>query len=55
MTKFTSGLVLSGLTALASARSCTNVTVPVTISARNANFSMDVPVDNIQTRNFLLN
>jgi pimeloyl-ACP methyl ester carboxylesterase len=55
MTKFTSGLVLSGLTVLVSARSCTNVTVPVTISARNANFTLDTPVDNVQTRNFLLN
>ncbi len=41
--------------AVAIARHCQNITVPVTISARNGIFSLAPPADNIQTTNFVLN
>jgi hypothetical protein len=43
------------LAAAASARKCSNVTVPVSISARNAVFGIDVPVTKIEVADFFLN
>lgn len=42
-------------TALASAKQCTNLTIPITASARNGVFDVPVPVTNIDVTNFILN
>ncbi|KIV88399.1 hypothetical protein PV10_08085 [Exophiala mesophila] len=40
---------------LASARQCQNLTIPLSISALNANFSISAPQDNIEVTDFILN
>lgn len=40
---------------LALAARCQNITVPVTISARNGVFNIAVPSTNVETTNFILN
>ena len=39
----------------ASARKCQNITVPVSISARNGIFNLEAPASNIDATNFILN
>lgn len=41
--------------AVASARNCQNLTIPVSISARNTNFALQAPATNIDATNFVLN
>lgn len=53
--KFQSSLAaLAGIVAVASARKCQNVTVPVTISSRNPVFNLTAPGTNIEMTNFFL-
>ena len=46
---------LSFLAALASAKKCINATIPVTISARQAVFDIDIPSTNLEATDFALN
>jgi len=46
---------LAALTPLASAAKCTNLTIPITISARNGAFNITNPTTNIAATNFILN
>jgi hypothetical protein len=48
---FAAALAVSG----AAARTCSNITVPVTISARNAVFDLPPPNSDIDMINFFLN
>ncbi|OTA63563.1 hypothetical protein K449DRAFT_368356 [Hypoxylon sp. EC38] len=48
-------LLLASLTAVATARNCQNLTVPISISARNTNFSLQAPATNVDVSNFILN
>lgn len=43
-----------GLASLASARNCANLTVEVTVDARNAVFNLTAPTNNIEVTNFIL-
>lgn len=43
-----------GLAALASARKCMNLTVEVTVDARNAVFNLTAPASDIEVTNFIL-
>lgn len=45
----------AALTSFASARKCQNITIPVSISARNGNFNISAPANNIEVTNFILN
>jgi hypothetical protein len=49
-----SALTLAGLAAVAAARHCTNLTIPISISARNGVFKLQPPSSNIQVTDFLL-
>lgn len=46
---------LSYFATTATAKTCTNATVPVTISARQAVFDIEVPTTNLTTPDFFLN
>lgn len=46
--------VLLALAAVVLARKCTNITVPVSISARNGVFSIDFPKTDIEVTDFFL-
>ncbi|KAJ4268962.1 hypothetical protein NW762_003033 [Fusarium torreyae] len=48
-------LVLSTLIAAASARKCTNITVPVSLTSENAVFNLETPLTKIEVTNFALN
>lgn len=48
-------LFLAWLVTLVLARKCQNITVPVSISARNGDFDQLVPSNNIEVTNFILN
>ncbi|KAI0152500.1 Alpha/beta hydrolase family-domain-containing protein [Hypoxylon sp. NC0597] len=48
-------LLLASLTAIAAARKCQNLTVPISISARNTNFSLQAPSTNVDVTDFVLN
>ncbi|KAI2620084.1 Alpha/Beta hydrolase protein [Hypoxylon sp. NC1633] len=47
-------VLVAGLAAVAAARNCKNITVPVSISAQNANLTLAVPQDNIEVNNIIL-
>lgn len=48
-------LLSAALTAVATARKCQNLTVPISISARNTNFSLQAPATNVEVSDFILN
>ncbi|KAF4972973.1 hypothetical protein FZEAL_9458 [Fusarium zealandicum] len=48
-------LALFALFTAASARKCTNITVPVSLNAENAVFNLETPLTKIQVTNFILN
>lgn len=50
-----SGLALAASIGMASARKCQNITIPVSISARNGVFNVAVPQNNIDVTNLMLN
>ncbi len=45
---------LASIVTVTTARKCQNITVPVTISARNAVFSLKAPATDIEATNFVL-
>lgn len=45
---------VAALAAVASARKCQNITVPITITAQNRVFSLAAPANNIEVTNFIL-
>ncbi|KAI0161178.1 Alpha/Beta hydrolase protein [Hypoxylon sp. FL1284] len=47
--------LVAGLRAVATARNCQNLTIPVSVSARNTNFTLQAPSSNIEVTNFVLN
>ncbi|KAI1142438.1 hypothetical protein F5Y05DRAFT_409584 [Hypoxylon sp. FL0543] len=49
-----SSILLASLAAVATARNCKNLTVPISISARNTNFTLQAPATNIDVTNFVL-
>ncbi|KAI1416738.1 hypothetical protein F5Y13DRAFT_177299 [Hypoxylon sp. FL1857] len=49
-----SSLLLASLTAVATARKCKNLTVPISISARNINFALQAPANNVDVTDFVL-
>lgn len=51
---FVSSLVVAALTAVASARSCRDISVPVSISSRNAEFDLQPLLTEIDTTEFFL-
>ncbi|KAI1095741.1 Alpha/Beta hydrolase protein [Rostrohypoxylon terebratum] len=48
-------ILLAGLAAVATARVCQNLTIPISISAQNAKFTLQAPANDIEVTNFLLN
>ncbi|KAI0899833.1 Alpha/Beta hydrolase protein [Annulohypoxylon nitens] len=48
-------VLLTGLVAGAMARVCQNLTIPISISAQNAKFTLQAPGNDIEVTNFLLN
>ncbi|KAI0840743.1 Alpha/Beta hydrolase protein [Hypoxylon sp. FL0890] len=48
-------LLLASLAAVATARNCKNLTVPISISALNTNFTLQAPATNIDVTDFVLN
>ncbi|KAK4550470.1 hypothetical protein LTR36_000049 [Oleoguttula mirabilis] len=52
--KYTTAAV-AALAAVASARQCQNITVPVQVSARNGKFNQTTPVTDIDVEDFILN
>ncbi|XDG09422.1 hypothetical protein ABKA04_009037 [Annulohypoxylon sp. FPYF3050] len=48
-------VLLAGLAAVATARVCQNITIPISISAQNAKFTLQAPANDIEVTNFLLN
>jgi len=52
--KYTIAAVVAALAVAASARHCTNITVPVSISARNGVFNVTAPANDIDVTNFFL-
>lgn len=46
---------VSALAAVASARQCQNLTIPIHAAARNGVFDLDVPQNNIEVANYILN
>lgn len=46
--------VLFALASVASARWCTNITVPVALSSRNANFDLELPTTEVAVTDFFL-
>lgn len=55
--KYTSATIAATLLSAAAAKTCTNITVPVTISARNGQFDKAAltPSTNIDVTDFILN
>lgn len=51
---FVSSIALAALAAVASARSCRDISVPVSISSRNAAFDLKPLVTEIDTTDFFL-
>jgi len=52
---FFTGLTLSAsMLGVASARKCENITIPVSISARNGVFNVNIPQDNVDVTNLML-
>ncbi|KEF52825.1 uncharacterized protein A1O9_11242 [Exophiala aquamarina CBS 119918] len=49
-----SGLALAACASMASARKCQNITIPVSISARNGVFNVATPQNNIDVTNLML-
>ena len=49
-----SAVVTSSLLAVASARKCIELTIPITASARNGVFDVSVPANNIEVTDFIL-
>lgn len=54
MKSFTFAAVTAALAGVALARKCQNITVPVTITARNSVFNLAAPANNIEVTNFIL-
>lgn len=52
---FSTFTVVAALAALAAARNCANLTIPVSITGRNAVFNLATPQTNIDITNFILN
>lgn len=52
---YLSTAALALFAASAAAKTCINQTVPVTISARNGIFSLDIPQTNLEVTDFILN
>ncbi|KAI1102804.1 Alpha/Beta hydrolase protein [Jackrogersella minutella] len=48
-------VLLSGFAAVATARKCQNITVPISLSALNTKFAIAAPTTNIAVTNFILN
>ncbi|KAI1210997.1 Alpha/beta hydrolase family-domain-containing protein [Annulohypoxylon truncatum] len=48
-------VLLAGLAAVATARVCQNLTIPITISAQNTKFTLQAPANDIEVTNFFLN
>ncbi|KAI2472994.1 Alpha/Beta hydrolase protein [Annulohypoxylon bovei var. microspora] len=48
-------VLLAGLAAVATARHCQNLTIPVTLSAQNIKFTLQAPANDIEVTNFFLN
>ncbi|KAF2673752.1 alpha/beta-hydrolase [Microthyrium microscopicum] len=55
MRRFMLALPVFGLVALTTAKKCSNITVPISISARNGVFNLSAPANNIEATNFVLN
>ncbi|KAI1470613.1 alpha/beta-hydrolase [Daldinia caldariorum] len=53
--KSLSALLLTSLAAVASARNCKNLTVPLFLSAQNSDFDFKVPSSDIEVTNYVLN
>ncbi|KAH6660276.1 Alpha/Beta hydrolase protein [Truncatella angustata] len=49
-----SSAILAGFAAAAAARQCQNLTIPITISARNGIFNLAAPETNVDVTNFIL-
>jgi hypothetical protein len=47
-------IALTALAALGQARNCQNLTIPVSVSARQGVFNLSAPADNIAVTNFIL-
>jgi len=52
--RFTATVAVAAFASAVSARHCSNITVPVSISARNGVFNISAPANNIDTTNFFL-
>jgi hypothetical protein len=50
-----SALTFAALAAIGAARQCTNLTIPLSLSARNGVFNLQAPASNIQITDFVLN
>ena len=48
-------LALFSLLAAASARKCTNITVPVSLTSENTEFGIETPLSKIDVTNFIIN
>ncbi|KAI1763624.1 Alpha/beta hydrolase family-domain-containing protein [Hypoxylon sp. FL1150] len=55
MVRVTSSALLAALAAGATARNCKNLTVPISITASNTQFTLEAPSDNVEVTNFALN
>ncbi|KAI0111304.1 alpha/beta-hydrolase [Daldinia grandis] len=50
-----SSLLLASLAAVASARNCKNLTIPLSLSAQNMDFTLKAPTNDIEVTDFVLN
>ncbi|KAI1770272.1 Alpha/Beta hydrolase protein [Hypoxylon cercidicola] len=48
-------ILVAGLAAVAAARNCQNLIIPISISARNTYFTLQAPASNIEVTDFVLN
>ncbi|XXG98410.1 uracil permease [Hypoxylon texense] len=55
MVQITLPALLASLAAVAAAKNCMNLTVPISIAARNARFTLQAPASNIEVTDFTLN
>ena len=55
MTRLQTAAALACALGIATARSCQNLTVPVSISSRNGVFNVSAPASNIEVTDFILN
>lgn len=55
MVQANSSALLAGLAAVATARKCQNLTVPISITASNTHFKLQAPSNNVEVTDFVLN